>query len=73
LICINGSALEVVCSPPGHGEKSGNFSENSFTTYMVSTVALKGAGIDLDICTRRGINCSALEVACGPPGIGAKI
>jgi hypothetical protein len=62
------SILKVACPPPGHGEKSGNFSENNFTTYIVSTVALKGAGIDLDICTRRGINSSTLEVACGPQG-----
>jgi hypothetical protein len=29
------------------------------------------AGVDLDICTI-SINSSALEVACPPPGIGAK-
>jgi hypothetical protein len=41
-------------------------------TYIVaSDVALESAGVDLDICIT-GKDCSALEVACGPPGIGAK-
>jgi hypothetical protein len=40
--------------------------------YIVSAVALERAGVDLDICTIR-MNSSALEVACPPPGIRAKI
>jgi hypothetical protein len=49
-------------------------SQNSFgTTYSVGSVALENAGIDLDICTISGRNSSTLEVACPPPGIGAKI
>jgi hypothetical protein len=43
------------------------------STYIVAGgVALESAGVDLDICTI-DINSSALEVACPPPGIGAKI
>jgi hypothetical protein len=55
-------------------ENARNFLENSFgTTYIGSgSVALECAGVDLDICTK-SINSSALEVACPPPGIRAKI
>jgi hypothetical protein len=76
LINSNRSALEVACSPPGIGigaKKVQEISETRFrTTYRASAVALENAGVDLDICTI-SINCSALEVACPPPGIGAKI
>jgi hypothetical protein len=41
-------------------------------TYPAGSVTLEGAVIDLYIGTPYGINSSALEVACGPPGIGAK-
>jgi hypothetical protein len=52
--------------------KDKEISQNSFgTTYSVGSVALESAGVDLDICTI-GINSSTLEVACPPPGIGAK-
>jgi hypothetical protein len=34
-------------------------------------VSFKHAIVDLDICIT-GPNCSALEVACPPPGIGVK-
>jgi hypothetical protein len=38
-----------------------------------SAVALECAVVDLDIYTTISTNSSALEVACSPPGIGAKI
>jgi hypothetical protein len=47
-------------------------------TYEVGSVALKCGVVDLHISTqvelepRAGINGPTLEVACGPPGIGAK-
>jgi hypothetical protein len=51
----------------------GNFSKNSFGTYIVAgSVGLKGAVINLHIGTTRSGYSSALEVACGPPGIGEK-
>jgi hypothetical protein len=64
----------VACPPPGNGAKKvQETSEPRFcTTYIGSTVALENAGVDLDICILRK-NSSALEVACPPPGIGAKI
>jgi hypothetical protein len=40
-------------------------------TYIAGGVALENAGVDLDIYTI-SINSSSLEVACPPPGIGAK-
>jgi hypothetical protein len=68
------SALEVACPPPGIGAKKfQEISETKFrTTHLVSAIALERAGVDLDICTIISINGSALEVACPPPGIGAK-
>jgi hypothetical protein len=39
---------------------------------VASAVALEDAGVDLDICIS-GSNSATLEVACPPPGIGAKI
>jgi hypothetical protein len=52
-------------------------SENSFgNTYAISLIAQKGAVIDLQIVITpggtAGINSPTLEVACSPPGIGAK-
>jgi hypothetical protein len=41
-------------------------------TYRSSLVAFKCAVVDLH-CAFIGINGSALEVACGPPGHGEKI
>jgi hypothetical protein len=41
-------------------------------TYHKNMISFKHAIVDLDICAT-GPNCSALEVACPPPGIGAKI
>ena len=53
-------------------EKVQENSETRFrTTYLVSTIALEHAGVDLEICTK-SINSSTLEVACPPPGIRAK-
>jgi hypothetical protein len=53
--------------------KDKEISQNSFgTTYSGDSVALENAGVDRDICTVSGINSSTLEVACAPPGIGAK-
>jgi hypothetical protein len=47
-------------------------SQNSFgITYRGCSVALEGAVVDLHI-GNTGIDSSALEVACPPPGIGAK-
>jgi hypothetical protein len=48
-------------------------SENSIgiTYYVVNSVALEGAIVDLDIGTA-SINSPALQVACPPPGIGAE-
>jgi hypothetical protein len=48
------------------------FEINFGTTYTGSAVALEDACVNLNICTI-SINSSALEVACPPPGIGAKI
>jgi hypothetical protein len=54
------------------GGKCKQISETRFrTTYKVSAVALKNAGVDLDLCAI-SINSTALEVACPPPGIEAK-
>jgi hypothetical protein len=48
--------------------------EHLETTYTGGGVALKRAGIDLDICTgtRANSNSSAREVACPPPGHSGK-
>ena len=54
-------------------ESSGKFSKQLGTTYTVCSVALEGAVMDVHIGTTGGINSSTLEVACPPPGIGAKI
>jgi hypothetical protein len=64
------------CGPPGIGaEKSGTSLRTDLelrSTYKVaSSVALEGAVMDLYIGSK-SINSSALEVACPPPGIGAK-
>jgi hypothetical protein len=45
--------------------------EHLVTTYYGGSVALKCAVMDLHIGII-GLNSSALEVACPPPGIGAK-
>jgi hypothetical protein len=49
-------------------------SRNSFgiAYLVVSNVTLEGAVMDVHIGSR-SINGPTLEVACGPPGIGAKI
>ena len=75
MISINSSALEVACPPPGIGAKKiQEISRNSFgSTYIGGSVALEDAVVDLHIGTTSGINSPALEVACSPPGIGAKI
>jgi hypothetical protein len=59
---INSSALEVGCPPPGYGEISGHFSENSCfgTTYKGSSVALEGGVVDLHICTATSTNSTPL-------------
>jgi hypothetical protein len=49
------------------------FSQNRVGTTYVSTIAVEYGVVDLHIGTTIGINSSALEVACPPPGIGAKI
>jgi hypothetical protein len=55
-------------------QKLQEISQNSIgITYIVGSVALEGAVVDLHIGTTTGINSSTLEVACPPPGIGAKI
>ena len=67
----NSSALQVACPPPGIGAKK--FQEISVdhhsSTYPISVfIALKNAGVDLDICTQ-GLDCSTLlvpVVACSP-------
>jgi hypothetical protein len=48
-----------------------NSLESFGTTYNASAVALKGAVVDLDSALIH-TDSSALEVACPPPGIGAK-
>jgi hypothetical protein len=60
-------------SPPGIGAKKvQEIYESRFrTTYIISDVALERAGVDLNSALI-SINSSALEVACPPPGIGAK-
>jgi hypothetical protein len=60
-------------SPAGNwSRKVREFSQNSFGgTYSVGSVAFKCAVVDLDSAVIR-INGSTLEVACSPPGIGAK-
>jgi hypothetical protein len=50
---------------------SGEFFDQTTGIYIGGSVALEGAAMDL----YNGIigkNSSTLEVACGPPGIGAK-
>ena len=44
----------------------------SYRRYVGGSVALESAVINLEVAILN-INSSALEVACGPPGIGAKI
>jgi hypothetical protein len=65
----------IPCGPPGIGAKKvQEISETKFrTTYFVSAVVLERAGVNLDICPFSINNSSTLEVACPPPGIGAKI
>ena len=53
-------------------ESSGNFCEKLVTTYVGGSIALECGIMNLHIGTRVGINGSTLEVACPPPGIGAK-
>jgi hypothetical protein len=73
-IGINSSALKVGCPPPGHGGKFREISQNRVgTTYVFSTIAVEYGVVDLHIGACEGINSPPLEVACPPPGIGAKI
>jgi hypothetical protein len=60
-------------SPAGNwSRKVREVSQNRFgITYIFGFVALKCAVVDLHIASA-GINSAALEVPCGPPGIGAK-
>jgi hypothetical protein len=64
----------VPCDPPGIGAKK--FHESSRDgfgiTYEAGSVALESAVINLEVAILN-INSSTLEVACPPPGIGAKI
>jgi hypothetical protein len=61
---------------PPAGNWSGNFKKGSYnglgTTYIEGSVALEHGVIDLHDGTILSINSSTLEVACPPPGIGAK-
>jgi hypothetical protein len=76
---IDSSALEVACPPPEIRAKiSRKFLGTGFgityiakTTNTVSSVTLESAVMDLHIGTNN-TNSSALQVACPPPGIGAK-
>jgi hypothetical protein len=63
----------VTCGPPGIGAKKFHeSSRDSFgITYVGGSVALESAVINLEVAILNK-NSSALEVACGPPGIGAK-
>jgi hypothetical protein len=74
-VSSNSAPLEVACPPPGIGAKKvQEISVTRFrTTYIVSDVPLERAGVDLHIGTTVSPNSSALEVACPPPEIGAKI
>jgi hypothetical protein len=67
--------LEVGCPPPGIGAKiSRKFLETCFgITYNGGSVALEYGVVDLNSACSISINGSTLEVACPPPGIGAKI
>jgi hypothetical protein len=60
---------DVPRGPPGIGAKKvQESSRNNFgSTYIGGSVAVKSAGVDLDICII-SINSPALEVACPPPG-----
>jgi hypothetical protein len=74
LILTNRSTLKVACPPPRH---RGNFRKFLQTithplTAELAVLLFESAGVDLNMCTI-SINSSALEVACPPPGIGAKI
>jgi hypothetical protein len=42
-------------------------------TYLVRFIRDETRGMDLHVSTAGSINSSALEVACPPPGIRAKI
>jgi hypothetical protein len=54
-------------------KKVREISQNSFgSTYFVGSVAFKRAVVDLNSAVIRK-NGSTLEVACEPPGIGAKL
>jgi hypothetical protein len=60
------------------GNWSKSFKEKSQisfgTTYSAAgSITLEGAVMDLQIGIMTSINSPALEVACGPPGIRAKI
>jgi hypothetical protein len=71
---INCTTLRVVvCPAPGIGAENQDISQNSFGyTYTGGSVAPENTVMHLHIATI-GINSSTLEVACPPPGIGAKI
>jgi hypothetical protein len=68
-------ASEVPCdAPPEIGAKKvQEISENKIIiTYIGGSVALERAVVNLHIGTKSGIGSPTLEVACPPPGIGAK-
>jgi hypothetical protein len=64
----------VPCGPSGIGAKKVQESSADYHSpaYRASAVALESAGVNLDICIN-GVNCSALEVVCPTPEIGAKV
>jgi hypothetical protein len=67
--------IKVACPPPGIGAKKvQETSEARFgTTYIGNgSVALECAIVDLRGAVPPEENSTALEVACPPPGIGAK-
>jgi hypothetical protein len=74
---MNSSTLEVACGPPGIGAKiQGNFSKqcrNYLHIHHYCCYIFEYGVVDLHIGTIRKINSTALEVACPPPGIRAKI
>jgi hypothetical protein len=64
----DGSALEVACPAPGHGEISGNFWERIFGTYRRGYIRDETRGMDLHNGIGDSSNSSALKVVCSPPG-----
>ena len=71
----NHSALGVACPPPGVGaEISGKFrGQNQNYLHSQQHFSRVCGVIDLHNDTVLSSNGSALEAACGPPGMGANI